>query len=93
MNFLLWQFEVRSGHRSGTIITRGRTREEAAKFVEMYYDSYESFDYCRIDSAYLYSTNHPFDWLTNAPIWVDPTRKLVPNDYNFRNRFFDRSPE
>ena len=64
--FPLWAFWV--GRE--IILTRGRTQEEAARHAIKSVPRGSGMcyaNYCPINGADLYSTNHPFDWLNTPP--------------------------
>ncbi len=80
----LWQFET----AEGLTVTRGRDRLEAlyylqhvAKHTEIKY-----VDSTWIEAAWLYSINHPFNWLDNPPRWI-ADHVYLPADENFKKQF------
>jgi hypothetical protein len=52
-------------------------KEKSVEFVP--------FNLCH--APYVYSTNHPFDWTQQAPLWLNDGRKLAPANPLFRDRF------
>lgn len=71
------------------VITRGRNKEEAEIFFnKVCKEKVEFVSFCNIDSAFLYSKGHPFNWLDTAPLWLNIRTKFEPTDFNFKNRFY-----
>lgn len=69
-------------------ITRGENKEDALFYLENICHE-KGLEFVELNfphAAFVYSKNHPFDWLNNAPIWKG-NRKFVPHDFEFKNRF------
>jgi hypothetical protein len=87
MKYLLFMFELSNGQ---TTITRGQNRQQAKDYLEkickLKISRELNFNYPH--AAFVYSCNHPFDWLNNSPIWLaNSQRQWIPEDRSFRQRF------
>ncbi len=86
MKYTLFMFRLKNGKLT---VTRGETQEQAKYYLTnvcgdvVIEDLLINFPH----AAYSYSTNHPFNWCDNAPVWLNTNRKFEPNDFSFKERF------
>lgn len=62
----LWSFET----SHNVLITRGRTRAEAAFYLAQRHTQLTPLNHSHILAAACYSTNHAFNWYHCPPHWL-----------------------
>ena len=83
--WLLWQFET----GEGLVVTRGRTQAEAEHYLIAIakHTDVKAMDTTWIDAAWMYSTNHPFNWLDSPPRWISMFHTWIPTNLKFKIQF------
>lgn len=84
--FHLYTFKDQSGKLHAT---RGRNAQEAGEYLIRIcgMGNLTQLDFNYAHSAYMYSANHPFDWLNQPPLWLGGDGK-APKNPMVRAKFY-----